>query len=150
MEKPEICPFPPPKANVAFGKRRLFFDTGGGVAYCVVDMSDDAVVRLTENAANEIRAKLSAEADGAVKGLRVYVEKGGCSGLQYGMVFDEKRADDVEASFFGVSVLVDLFSADYVRGSVVDYSDALTGGGFKITNPKAAQSCGCGKSFEPE
>jgi len=113
-------------------------------------MSDDAVVRLTENAANEIRAKLAAEADGAAKGLRVYVEKGGCSGLQYGMVLDQKRPDDVEASFFGVAVLVDPFSADFVRGSVVDYSDALTGGGFKITNPRAAQSCGCGKSFEPE
>ena len=50
-------------------------------------MSDDAVVRLTENAANEVRAKLAAEAEGAAKGLRVYVEKGGCSGLQYGMVW---------------------------------------------------------------
>ncbi len=65
------------------------------------------------------------------------------------MVMDEKRADDFAASFFGVPVLVDPFSADYLRGSVVDFSDALTGGGFKITNPKAAQSCGCGKSFEP-
>ena len=82
--------------------------------------------------------------------MRLYVEKGGCSGLQYGMVFDQKRPDDLEASHFGVSVLVDPFSADYLRGSVVDYSDALTSGGFKITNPKAAQSCGCGKSFSPE
>jgi iron-sulfur cluster assembly accessory protein len=66
------------------------------------------------------------------------------------MVFDQKRPDDLEVSFGGVSVLVDPFSADFIRGSVVDYSDALTGGGFKITNPKAAQSCGCGKSFEPQ
>jgi|SRR5580693_1372337 iron-sulfur cluster assembly accessory protein len=112
-------------------------------------MSDDAVVTLTENAAHEIRAKLAADAEGANKGLRLYVEKGGCSGLQYGMTFDEKRPNDMEASYFGVSVLVDAFSADYLRGSVVDFSDALTGGGFKITNPTAAQSCGCGKSFEP-
>jgi iron-sulfur cluster assembly accessory protein len=112
-------------------------------------MSDEAIVTLTENAANEIRAKLAAEEQGAAKGLRLYIEKGGCSGLQYGMVIDEKRPNDLEASFFGVSVLVDPFSADYIRGSVVDFSDALTGGGFKITNPKAAQSCGCGKSFEP-
>jgi iron-sulfur cluster assembly protein len=112
-------------------------------------MNNDAVVILTENAANEIRAKLASEADGASKGLRLYVEKGGCSGLQYGMVFDQKRTDDLEAAYFGVSVLVDAFSADYLRGAVVDYSDALTGGGFKITNPKAAQSCGCGRSFEP-
>ncbi len=109
----------------------------------------DKIVTLTENAANEIRAKLAEDANGAAKGLRLYVEKGGCSGLQYGMTFDEKRADDLESSWFGVSVLVDPFSADYIRGSVVDFSDALTGGGFKITNPKAAQSCGCGRSFEP-
>jgi iron-sulfur cluster assembly accessory protein len=125
------------------------FDTSGIVGYLKSDMSNDAVVTLTENAANEIRAKLAADAEGATKALRLYVEKGGCSGLQYGMTFDQKRPDDHEASYFGVSVLVDPFSADYLRGTVVDYSDALTGGGFKITNPKAAQSCGCGKSFEP-
>lgn len=106
------------------------------------------VVTLTENAALEIKAKLAADPQGAAKGLRLYVEKGGCSGLQYGMVFDERRPEDLEASFFGVSVWVDAFSAKYIRGSVVDFSDALTGGGFKITNPQAAQSCGCGKSFE--
>jgi iron-sulfur cluster assembly protein len=112
-------------------------------------MNDAAqpVVNLTESAANEIKAKLAADPHGTGKALRVYVEKGGCSGMQYGMVFDEKRPDDATASFFGVAVLVDPFSADYVRGMVVDYSDALTGGGFKISNPNAAQSCGCGKSF---
>jgi iron-sulfur cluster assembly accessory protein len=112
-------------------------------------MNADPVVTMTENAATEIRAKLAADPAGSAKGLRLYVEKGGCSGLQYGMVMDEKRSDDFSASFFGVSVLVDPFSADYLRGSVVDFSDALTGGGFKITNPRAAQSCGCGKSFAP-
>jgi iron-sulfur cluster assembly protein len=106
------------------------------------------VVTLTESAAQEIKARLAADPQGAGKGLRLYVEKGGCSGMQYGMVFDERRPDDFEAAFFGVSVWVDAFSADYLRGSMVDFSDALTGGGFKITNPKAAQSCGCGKSFE--
>jgi iron-sulfur cluster assembly accessory protein len=130
--------------------RQITFDTTGFVGYFVYNMSNNTVVTLTENAANEIRAKLAADAEGAAKGLRLYVEKGGCSGLQYGMTFDQKRPDDLEASHFGVSVLVDPFSADYLRGSVVDFSDALTGGGFKITNPKAAHSCGCGKSFEPE
>ena len=110
----------------------------------------EAVVTLTESAANEIKAKLAADSQGAGKSLRVYVEKGGCSGMQYGMVFDDKRPEDATASFFGVSVLVDPFSADYVRGMVVDFSDALTGGGFKISNPNAAQSCGCGKSFATE
>ena len=106
------------------------------------------VVTLTESAAHEIKAKLAADPQGAGKGLRLYVEQGGCSGLQYGMVFDEKRPDDFEAAFFGVPVWVDAFSANYLRGSVVDFSDALTGGGFKIANPQAAHSCGCGKSFE--
>src|SRR5271166_6019656 len=108
------------------------------------------VVTLTESAACEIKAKLTADPQGAGKGLRLFVEKGGCSGMQYGMVFDEKRPEDIESAFFGVPVWVDAFSANYLRGSVVDFSDALTGGGFKITNPQAAQSCGCGKSFEPE
>jgi len=107
-----------------------------------------SIVTLTESAAEEVRAKLAADPQGSSKGLRLFVEKGGCSGMQYGMVFDEKRPNDFEASFFGVPVWVDSFSADYLGGSVVDFSDALTGGGFKITNPQAAQSCGCGKSFE--
>ncbi len=111
-------------------------------------IENQPVVNLTENAANEIRAKLAAEPPGSGKSLRVYVEQGGCSGMQYGMVFDERRGDDLSASFFGVGVLVDPFSADYVRGATIDFSDALSGGGFKITNPNAAQSCGCGKSFE--
>jgi iron-sulfur cluster assembly protein len=114
------------------------------------ESSSSAVVNLTENAANEVKAKLAADPQGASKGLRIYVEKGGCSGLQYGMVFDEQRPDDTQASFFGVSVLVDAFSANYVRGMVVDYSDAMTGGGFKISNPNAVQSCGCGKSFSTD
>ena len=84
----------------------------------------------------------------AGKGLRLYVEQGGCSGMQYSMVFDEKRPDDFSVDMHGVSVLVDPFSAKYLRGTVVDFSDDLTGGGFKISNPNAKQSCGCGKSFE--
>ena len=105
------------------------------------------IITLTESAAGQIKNMLSS-AENAGKNLRVYVEGGGCSGLQYGMVFDEKRADDLGAEFFGVGVVVDPFSANYLRGSVVDFSDELTGGGFKISNPNARQSCGCGKSFE--
>ena len=108
----------------------------------------ESVVSVTESAAKEIQSMLVREKENAGKLLRVYVEGGGCSGMQYGMVFDEKRADDITNEFHGVSVLVDPFSANYLRGSVVDFSDALTGGGFKITNPNAKQSCGCGKSFE--
>jgi iron-sulfur cluster assembly protein/iron-sulfur cluster insertion protein len=78
----------------------------------------------------------------------VYVEQGGCSGMQYGLVFDEVREGDRVSDHDGVPVVVDAASADYLAGSTVDYSEALTGGGFKINNPRARQNCGCGKSFE--
>ena len=110
--------------------------------------STGPVVSVTENAAGQIKHLLAEQPENAGKFLRVYVEQGGCSGMQYGMVFDEKRVDDLTAEMHGVSVLIDPFSAGHVRGSVLDFSDSLTGGGFKITNPNARQSCGCGKSFE--
>lgn len=105
------------------------------------------VVGLTEAAAHEVK-NLLAQPDNAGKMFRVYVEQGGCSGLQYGMVFDEQRDGDVVGEQHGVQILVDAFSAQYLRGTQVDFSDALTGGGFKISNPNAKQSCGCGKSFQ--
>jgi iron-sulfur cluster assembly accessory protein len=107
-----------------------------------------SVVSLTEAAAAQVRSMQADQPENAGKILRVYVEGGGCSGMQYGMVFDEKRDDDVVAEFFGVPLLVDAVSAGHLQGTVIDYSDALTGGGFKIINPKAKSSCGCGKSFE--
>jgi iron-sulfur cluster assembly accessory protein len=107
----------------------------------------EPVVCVTENAAAEVRL-LRALPENAGKTLRLFVEQGGCSGMQYGMVFDEKRDGDLASEQHGVEVLVDSISAQYLRGTVVDFSDALTGGGFKISNPNAKQSCGCGKSFE--
>lgn len=108
----------------------------------------DNIVDITPSAAGEIKTMLAKETDAAKKGLRVYVETGGCSGMQYGMVFDERRDGDAVAEQLGVPVFVDAFSAGYLRGARIDFSDALTGGGFKISNPNAKQSCGCGKSFE--
>ena len=105
------------------------------------------VVALTSSAAGEVKTIL-ARTENLGKNFRVYVEQGGCSGMQYGMVFDEQRDGDLVSDNDGVTVLVDPISAQYLRGTVVDFSDALTGGGFKITNPNAKQSCGCGKSFE--
>ncbi len=107
----------------------------------------EPVVSLTPSAADETKALL-AKPENAGKTLRIFVEQGGCSGMQYGMVFDEKRDGDQIGEQHGVTVLVDAFSAQYLRGTVVDFSAALTGGGFKISNPNAKQSCGCGKSFE--
>jgi iron-sulfur cluster assembly accessory protein len=106
----------------------------------------DPVVRLTESAAAEVKALLD-KPENAGKTLRLYVEQGGCSGMQYAMTFDEQRPDDVTQEMYGVPVLVDPFSAQYLRGAVVDFSESLTAGGFKVANPNARQSCGCGKSF---
>lgn len=82
------------------------------------------------------------------KALRVYVEQGGCSGMQYGLTFDEVREGDVRHEFGELLVVVDAFSAKYLRGSVVDFSDDLNDSGFKVTNPNAKTTCGCGNSFE--
>jgi iron-sulfur cluster assembly accessory protein len=104
-------------------------------------------INLTQNAVDEVKSLLT-RPENSGKNLRLYIEQGGCSGMQYGMVFDEKRDDDVVFEEHGVSVLVDPISMNYLRGAMVDFSDSLTAGGFKISNPNAKQSCGCGKSFQ--
>lgn len=109
--------------------------------------SGDLVVILSEAAARQVAAMQAQESGPARLPLRVYVEAGGCSGMQYGMQFDEAREGDLTSEQHGVKVVVDPFSANYIRGALVDFSDALTGGGFKINNPNAQSSCGCGKSF---
>jgi iron-sulfur cluster assembly accessory protein len=80
--------------------------------------------------------------------LRVFVSGGGCSGMQYGMTFDdETREGDSELNAAGLRVLVDPISVNYLSGASIDYIDSLMGGGFKIDNPNAVSSCGCGHSF---
>ncbi len=111
-------------------------------------LQTESPISVTESAAGQIKTILANDSEKQGKSLRVFVESGGCSGMQYGMDFDERREGDFVAQYHGVSVLVDAISAEYLRGAVVDFSDALTGGGFKINNPRAKQSCGCGKSFE--
>ena len=82
--------------------------------------------------------------------LRVFVAGGGCSGLQYGMTFDnETHPGDTEFESSGLLVRVDSMSAKYIRGASIDFVDSLMGGGFKIDNPNAVASCGCGSSFRP-
>lgn len=109
-------------------------------------MTTETILTLTPRAAAEVKDIL-AKSENAGKHYRVFVEQGGCSGMQYGMVFDEPRDGDFSSEQLGVTVLVDGVSAQYLRGTVVDFSDELTGGGFKITNPNAKESCGCGRSF---
>src|SRR5687768_5185457 len=95
--------------------------------------TEQNLVSLTERAVPEVKSLL-AQPENFGKHFRVYVEQGGCSGMQYGMVFDEQREGDIAGEQDGVTILVDAFSAQYLRGTQVDFSDALTGGGFKISN----------------
>ena len=108
-------------------------------------VQNESPVTLTESAAEQIKTIQAGDVEKQGKAFRVFIEQGGCSGMQYGMDFDERRDGDFAAEFHGVELVVDRISADYMRGSEIDYVDALTGGGFKIKNPKAKQSCGCGK-----
>ncbi len=87
-------------------------------------------------------------AQGAAAGrLRVSVENGGCSGMQYGMSFDEVKAGDAAFESEGVPMLVDPASLAHLQGVSIDFDDGLHGKGFEIRNPNAKSTCGCGKSF---
>jgi iron-sulfur cluster assembly accessory protein len=80
--------------------------------------------------------------------LRVFVSGGGCSGLQYGMTFDDElREGDSDFHSGQLRVFIDPVSAGYLMGASIDYVDSIMGGGFKIDNPNAVSSCGCGQSF---
>ncbi|MFP4069702.1 MAG: iron-sulfur cluster insertion protein ErpA [Opitutales bacterium] len=104
------------------------------------------MIRLTDNAVAQIR-KLQAEKSGEGQRLRIFVEAGGCSGFEYGMSFDEAKADDRMLEDNGVEFLVDPTSLDYLDGSEVDFDDGLSGKGFEVRNPNASSTCGCGRSF---
>lgn len=104
------------------------------------------MITLTPRAAQQVRTMQAALGD-ARKRLRVFVEHGGCSGLQYGMSFDLPKEGDRELVSEGVPFLLDATSLVYLDGSSVDFDDGLHGKGFEIKNPNAESTCGCGKSF---
>jgi iron-sulfur cluster assembly accessory protein len=109
-------------------------------------MDNVAEVTVTERAARQIGAILRREPPGTM--LRVSVEGGGCSGFQY--KFDVERAqaaDDIVISRDGATVLIDQVSLGYLAGSEIDFVDDLIGASFRVNNPKATASCGCGTSF---
>lgn len=84
-------------------------------------------------------------------GLRVFVSGGGCSGLQYGMALEaEPRPYDHVIDQDGYKIFIDPTSMMYLNNATIDYEDSIMGGGFKIDNPNAAASCGCGTSFKPK
>jgi iron-sulfur cluster assembly accessory protein len=104
------------------------------------------MISLTESAAKKIESLQNETAD-ASKRLRIFVEAGGCSGLEYGMSFDVPKEGDQELESQGVKFLMDATSLAYLDGSVVDFDDGLQGKGFEIKNPNAKTTCGCGRSF---
>ena len=110
-------------------------------------MLDTAIsVTLSERAAKRIARILSGEPGGTA--LRISVSGGGCSGFQYGFDIDQTRApDDLVIERDGATVLIDTISLPYMSGSEIDFVDDLIGQAFKIHNPNATASCGCGTSF---
>ncbi len=105
------------------------------------------VVTITNTAAGVIR-KLLQERDIPNYVLRVFVAGGGCSGMQYGMRFEEAPQEfDNIVEVDGVRLVIDPTSMMYMQGAVIDYVDSLMGGGFRIDNPNAVSTCGCGHSF---
>ena len=90
---------------------------------------------------------MAGDTDSPGRSLRLFVETGGCSGLQYGMSFDEPKGDDAAFESEGVAIIVDPKSLEHLNGTTVDFDDGLHGKGFEIKNPNAHTTCGCGKSF---
>ena len=109
------------------------------------------LIVLTERAAAKIKELQAEEPGGDADVLRIAVQGGGCSGFEYALGFDRGvQEGDHELEAFGVRVVVDPFSAPYLQGARIDYLNGLQESGFKIENPNAVSSCGCGHSFQVE
>lgn len=106
-------------------------------------------IRLTDTAAEKVKASMEKQGK-KDSWLRLYVSGGGCSGLQYGLAFDERNEGDHVVESRGVNILVDERSAQYLDGSEIDYVESVMGEGFRVNNPNAVETCGCGHSFKPK
>jgi iron-sulfur cluster assembly accessory protein len=114
-----------------------------------IETRETAAVTLTERAADKVKALMAQEPAGEAEVLRVAIRGGGCGGFEYELGFDRGATDgDGEAEFHGVRVVVDQASAQYLAGATVDFVESLQESGFKIDNPNASGSCGCGHSFQ--
>lgn len=107
------------------------------------------MITLTENAILKLQDVIAEENNPALK-LRVFVEGGGCSGMQYGFTMDEDQSDDdFDLEFGSIRVLIDSMSSTYLQGAEIDWREDQYGASFSIKNPNAQTSCGCGSSFNP-
>ncbi|MDJ0754832.1 MAG: iron-sulfur cluster assembly accessory protein [Ardenticatenaceae bacterium] len=113
-------------------------------------IDESVAINVTENAAEVVRNLLISK-NVPDYGLRVFVSGGGCSGMQYGMALEaEARPYDHVIAGEGFRIFIDPTSMMYLNNATIDYQDSMIGGGFKIDNPNAVSSCGCGTSFKAE
>jgi len=103
------------------------------------------LIGITESASQEIKSLLDKEP--GKSGLRLEVRGGGCSGMSYGLSFDNPQENDHVIEAHGVKVFIDQKSAIYLKGTMLDFEGGLQGRGFAIKNPNSKGSCGCGQSF---
>jgi len=106
------------------------------------------MINVTDSAVQQLQSLLSQRGENSRKGLRVQVAKGGCSGLHYEMTLDERKDGDAIVERDGIQFFIDGDSVTYLRGATLDFSDGLTDAGFRVVNPNASRTCGCGSSFE--
>jgi iron-sulfur cluster assembly protein len=107
------------------------------------------MLTLTDNAVKQLQSLLAGRSESGL-GLRLDVEKGGCAGFQYIMKISPQAEGDTAVSREGVSVFIGAEGASMLQGCSLDYVDSLHDGGFRVENPNAERSCGCGTSFEPK
>lgn len=108
------------------------------------------MIAVTDIAVKHLRELLESQGAAAGVGLRLMVQKGGCAGMEYAMKLDAAQPGDQVFGPADVPVIVDAESLAFIDGSQLDYSEGLNDAGFKVENPNAARSCGCGTSFEPK
>lgn len=108
------------------------------------------MIHITPAAISELSALLTKQNAPEGSGLRISVEKGGCAGWQYAMRVAQPELGDQVFNEGGVSLIIDSASLTFLYGSTLDFEDALNDSGFRVINPNATRSCGCGTSFEPK
>lgn len=108
------------------------------------------MITMTDLAASQLQTLLE-QKKLEDHGLRVFVQGGGCAGMEYGMAYENSpREDDTVVDVQGLRLFIDPFSAPYLEGANIDYQDTLMGSGFRVDNPNAVASCACGTSFRTE
>ncbi len=110
-------------------------------------MPQEPPIGLTDRALSEIRKAFADEAPDDDAGLRVFVSRGGCSGMSYEMDFSQARPGDIKVNFEDITVFIDAESSLFIKGSTLDYEGGLRGKGFVFSNPNAGKTCSCGDSF---